>query len=306
MIESKRAAAPAVGRALLAATILGSAFGCASAPRVDANLDASRAQVASAHADGRVRGDANVELAKADSALARANMQFDKGAPLPVVDHEAYVADRYARAAKEHGALLASQAAIAEQDNRRNAVLLQARDADVRRATATADASRQDASDARAASALSAAATADANDRAASLAADLATLQAKQTDRGVVVTLGDVLFASGKSELQGSADRSIDTLANFLKSHPERTVRVEGFTDGIGGTAINQGLSERRASSVADALTRRGIDSQRIRAEGYGQSYPVASNATSTGRQGNRRVEVVISDGDAAITGRTR
>ena len=279
---------------------------CASTPRVDTVLDSSRASVSEAHADGRVKGDANAELGKADAALAKAEAAFASGAPLPQVDHDAYLADRYARAAIMHGRLLASREAIAEQDNRRNAVLLQARDADVAKANALSQQNSQDAIDARAAAAASAAGMADANDRAAALASDLAALQAKQTDRGVVVTLGDVLFATGKSDLRGNSDRSIATLSTFLKSHPERNVRIEGFTDSLGSEGYNQGLSDRRASAVADALVRRGIDAQRLLTRGYGESYPVASNDNSTGRQENRRVEVIISDGSGAVAGRTR
>lgn len=266
--------------------------GCASGPRVDSSLDSARSVVAAAHADGRVKGDANAELAKADTALASADSSMARGAPLPDVDHQAYLADRYARAAEEHGKLLESQAAIADQDNRRNAVLLQARDADVRQATAVAQTQRIAADSARA--------------QAAGLELDLAALQAKQTDRGIVVTLGDVLFATGRSDLQGTSDHSIDTLTTYLKSHPERNVRIEGYTDSVGGEDFNQGLSERRASSVANALERRGIDAQRVMSQGYGESFPVASNASATGRQENRRVEVVISDGDGTVANRTR
>ena len=299
------------GRPTLRAICLGSTVACilgacASTPRVDATLDSSRAAVSAAHADARVKGDANAELGKADAALAKAEAGFTSGAPLPQVDHDAYLADRYARAAVMHGALLASREAIAEQDNRRNAVLLQARDADIAQANAVSRQQSQDASDARAVAAASAAGMADANDRAAALASDLAALQAKQTDRGVVVTLGDVLFATGKSDLRGSSDRSIDTLSTFLKGHPERNVRIEGFTDSVGTEDYNQGLSDRRASAVADALVRRGIDAQRLLTHGYGEAYPVASNDNSTGRQENRRVEVIISDGTGTVAGRTR
>ena len=144
-----------------------------------------------------------------------------------------------------------------------------------------------------------------ANDRAAALAADLAALKAKPTDRGDVITLGDVLFATGRSELQGSADRSIDALSAFLAGHPERLVRIEGFTDSVGSETANQGLSERRASAVASALSRRGVASQRVAIQGYGESFPIASNETATGRQENRRVEVIISGGDVAVIGRS-
>lgn len=297
---------PIVRSGILGLAVVVALGGCASTPRQDANLEESRAAVAAAHADPTVKGDANVEMVKADAALMSADTALSNGSALVEVDHQAYLADRYARAARMHGALLSSQAEIAQQDNRRNAVLLQARNADVRTANANAEASRMAATDANAQAAASAADLADANVRAAGLASDLASLQAKQTDRGVVITLGDVLFASGKSELQGNADRSLDALASFLQSHPERLVRIEGFTDSVGSESLNQGLSERRAASVAAALTRRGIDSARLRSQGYGESYPVGNNGTPTGRQDNRRVEVVISNADSFAMGRSR
>ena len=175
---------------------------------------------------------------------------------------------------------------------RRNAVVIEARNTDVRLANARAD--------------DSAAGLVAANDRAAAAAAELAALKAKPTDRGDVVTLGDLLFATGRSELQGSADRSIDALSAFLVGHPARVVRVEGFTDSTGSESFNQGLSERRAESVAMALSRRGVAAGRVSVQGYGESFPVASNSTTTGRQENRRVEVVISEDGAVIAGRSR
>jgi outer membrane protein OmpA-like peptidoglycan-associated protein len=287
-ISTKQTAAAGIAVGLAVVAVLGA---CASAPRDNAKLDTARLGVAAAHADSSVRGDANVEMGKADAALSRASTSLDNGAPATEVDHQAYLADRYARAARAHGALLGSTADIAQQENRRNAVVIEARDTDVRIANAKA----QD----------SAAGLLVANDRAAALAADLAALKAKPTDRGDVITLGDVLFATGRSELQGSADRSIDALSAFLAGHPERLVRIEGFTDSVGSEAANQGLSERRASAVASALSRRGVASQRVAIQGYGESFPIASNETATGRQENRRVEVIISGGDVAVIGRS-
>jgi outer membrane protein OmpA-like peptidoglycan-associated protein len=135
---------------------------------------------------------------------------------------------------------------------------------------------------------------------------ELTDLQAKHTDRGVVVTLGDVLFATGSSELQEGSQRSISRLTAFLNEHPQRTVRIEGFTDSVGSDAYNQNLSEQRAASVAGALARDGVDRSRIQTRGYGKSYPVASNDSAAGRQQNRRVEVIISDNDQIVPERTR
>ncbi|MBV6286798.1 OmpA family protein [Pseudomonas aegrilactucae] len=132
----------------------------------------------------------------------------------------------------------------------------------------------------------------------------LQQLKAKQTDRGTVVTFGDVLFDTGRAELKGSSQRNIEQLADYLRANPERKVRVEGFTDSTGADAFNQQLSEQRAAAVANALRRQGIQAQRVISTGYGKAYPVASNASASSRQLNRRVEVIISHGDSVVGGR--
>jgi outer membrane protein OmpA-like peptidoglycan-associated protein len=123
---------------------------------------------------------------------------------------------------------------------------------------------------------------------------ELAELKAKQTEKGIVLTLGDILFETGKSMLMPGAMHSIDILVDFLKKYPERNVLIEGFTDSRGGETYNLGLSQRRADSVRDALIGRGIPAERITAKGYGERFPVATNSTSAGRQQNRRVEITI------------
>lgn len=134
--------------------------------------------------------------------------------------------------------------------------------------------------------------------------AQLAELQAKQTDRGTVVTLGDVLFDTGKSELKTGGLRNMQKLAEFLRNNPKRSVSVEGFTDSTGSDSFNQALSERRAHAVRAALIDLGVEPSRIRSQGYGEAYPVANNDTPSGRQLNRRVEVVISDDSGQIRAR--
>ena len=123
---------------------------------------------------------------------------------------------------------------------------------------------------------------------------ELEELNAKETRRGLVLTLGDVLFASGKANLLPGSQRTIDKLAAFLEENPERKVLIEGHTDNIGSTTYNLDLSLRRAQAVKEALVAKGVDPERIVAQGYGEMYPVASNADAAGRQRNRRVEIVI------------
>ncbi|MFH2043665.1 MAG: OmpA family protein [Pseudomonadota bacterium] len=135
-----------------------------------------------------------------------------------------------------------------------------------------------------------------ARKKAAELKAEIDELQAKQTDRGIVLTLGDVLFANNKANLQPGAMRTIDQLAEFLKKHTERMVTIEGHTDSRGSDTYNLGLSQRRADAVRDALVASGIEQARIQTIGKGEVYPVAGNDTSVGRQQNRRVEIIISN----------
>ncbi len=121
-------------------------------------------------------------------------------------------------------------------------------------------------------------------------------VHAKKTKRGLVFTLGAVLFATNKADLNDSAEKSINELTAYLKDHPNRNIMVEGYTDSQGSAKYNQALSVRRAKAVRGALVSAGIDSSRIKVSGYGARYPVASNKTAAARQKNRRVEVVISD----------
>ena len=123
---------------------------------------------------------------------------------------------------------------------------------------------------------------------------EMSELQGQLTDRGIVLTLGDVLFATGKSELNASAQLSMGKLAEFLQKNRNRSLLVEGHTDSVGNDDYNQGLSEQRAASVKIALVKSGIDSERIVTIGYSKKYPLASNADAAGKQQNRRVEAII------------
>ena len=124
----------------------------------------------------------------------------------------------------------------------------------------------------------------------------LGDLKAEQTERGWVLTLrSDVLFDSGSATLKPGASRAVDKLAQFMNRYPEREIAIEGFTDTVGAQEANRRLSESRAAAVKKALVARGIEPSRIDARGYGPAFPVASNETPTGRQLNRRVEIVIN-----------
>jgi OmpA-OmpF porin, OOP family len=128
------------------------------------------------------------------------------------------------------------------------------------------------------------------------LAEQLRDLQAKQTDRGLVLTLGDVLFDTGKSTLKPGAVGTVDRLAEFLRKSPDRAVTIEGHTDSVGTDEYNLALSDARANSVKAALISRGVPPTQVIAMGKGEGMPVASNDNSAGRQQNRRVEIIIAN----------
>lgn len=132
--------------------------------------------------------------------------------------------------------------------------------------------------------------------KAEALRQELADLQAMKTERGIVLTLGDVLFSTGKTELLPGAMTTIDKLASFLAEYPDKTLLVEGHTDNVGTDEYNQSLSERRALSVKNALMQAGVDGSRIDTMGLGETHPITDNSTSAGRLKNRRVEIVIRD----------
>ncbi|MCK5876835.1 MAG: OmpA family protein [Candidatus Marithrix sp.] len=130
---------------------------------------------------------------------------------------------------------------------------------------------------------------------------ELSELKAKKTDRGLVVTLGDVLFETGKSNLLSAANMNISKVAEFLNQYPNRNVLVDGHTDNVGSNDYNFGLSQRRANEVKFALMRNNVVSNRIKSQGFGENQPVASNSTVTGRQQNRRVEITILNEGLAL-----
>jgi len=134
--------------------------------------------------------------------------------------------------------------------------------------------------------------------------AALKALNAKQTSRGAVVTLGDVLFDSAGRDLAIEAIRTLMEVATFLHEYPERTVAIEGHTDNIGPEGFNVTVSKRRAQSVQNILLDGGIEQARISAKGYGEAHPITSNKSRAGRQRNRRVELVIQSPNSPAQGR--
>jgi outer membrane protein OmpA-like peptidoglycan-associated protein len=251
---------------------------CASAPQPNAALETARTQVAAAEADPNVARYAplDLETAKKDLALAESASEHHQDAE---VSQPAYMAAQTARLAQARAAAKADDAQMAQGQQERDRIKLAAQQRDINVAVQQRNAAASQAAD---------------------LQAQIDAMKAKQTDRGIVLTLGDVLFDTGRSELNPGAASKMDQLAQFLNQHPDRRVEIDGFTDSVGSDAYNEELSQRRANSVKAALVNRGIDPTRINTQGYGKAYPVASNTDSGGRQLNRRVEVVIGGTDNA------
>ncbi len=130
--------------------------------------------------------------------------------------------------------------------------------------------------------------------RRAGLERELAELKARETEHGLMLTLGDVLFAPNHSEPTIAALRRLSPFVTILKEQPQRSIRIEGYTDSSGTESSNLDLSQRRADAVRDFLIDNGISPRRITARGYGKAAPVASNTTLAGRRENRRVEVIV------------
>jgi outer membrane protein OmpA-like peptidoglycan-associated protein len=173
------------------------------------------------------------------------------------------------------------------------------REAEQARMAAAADAERAAIAKRQAEQAISAAEVESAKAAMAKAEADqlmkeLSELKAQQTERGIVLTIGDVLFATGKANLSPDANKSVATLAEFLKKYPKRDVLIEGHTDSVGKDDYNMVLSRKRADSVKYKLMEDGIEAGRITTVGYGKKFPLASNDTMAGKAQNRRVEVII------------
>jgi outer membrane protein OmpA-like peptidoglycan-associated protein len=210
------------------------------------------------------------------------------------VDQPAYLATQNARLAQAHGATKADDARVAAGQIERDQIVLASRTREAENAKASAANSRVAADVALNQRDQAVNQRDQANDETVRVQAELDALKATPTPRGLVMTLGDVLFDTGRAELKSGAGRKMDQLGQFLVEHTDRRVQIDGFTDSVGTDSYNEDLSQRRADSVKTALINRGVQPSRIGTEGYGKAYPVANNNDSGGRQLNRRVEVVI------------
>jgi outer membrane protein OmpA-like peptidoglycan-associated protein len=266
---------------------------CVSTPQPNAALESAHAAVQAAEADPNVAKYAALDLESARKDLAIADdaaLHHQEAA----IAQPAYMAAQNARLAQMHAATKANDARVAAGQAERDQILLATRNREVQNAKMATNEAKMATSEALDQRDQAAQQAAQATQEAARLQAEVDQLKATPTPRGLVLTLGDVLFDTGRSELNPGAGRKLDQLAQFLSEHKERRVQIDGFTDSVGPDAYNEELSRRRADAVKSALLVRGIDASRISTQGYGKAFPVANNTDSGGRQLNRRVEVVI------------
>lgn len=278
---------------------------CTTTPERVAELDQARATVESLESQPKAREAASVQLTKAREALQRADAALENGEPVELIRHEAYLARRNAEIGLQMTSEAEAAEAISQAEARRNEVQLQARTVEAERSRRLAEQravqAERSAREAEASQSVAEAAISEANRLADELNQLEGEFEAQQTERGLVLTLGDVLFDTAASDLKQGAEISIDRLAAFLNDNPERRLLIEGHTDSRGSAEFNRDLSGRRADAVAEALVQRGIPSERLRSVGLGEDFPVATNETAAGMQQNRRVEIVVSNPDGSF-----
>jgi len=296
--------------AVLASAILLAA--CSTTPTTTPQLDQARADFVAANNNPQVASYAPLEFKQASDALNAANTAAAKKESLEDIDRLAYVAKQKIATAQEVARAKAAEANIADAARQRTEITLEARTAEAERAKrqaaeaqAAAAAAQQQAATAQQQAALAQDQTRMIAERAAKLEALLVELHATKTERGMVVTIGDVLFATNEANLTPNGMSTLRKLADVMAQNPERSVLVEGFTDSTGSSSYNQDLSQRRANAVATALGSMGVPRERIAMKAYGEAFPVAANDTAPNRQLNRRVEIVLSNDNAPIPART-
>ena len=261
------------GSVVTLATLLSA---CASAPKESPALEEAKASYVAAMDNTDVARNGLTQLRKAEEHLERAERLLEEGGNEEAMGHEIYLANRHLAIAREKAVHADLNAELAKAERRRDELRIRLGE---RRAQI-------------------------AEMEARMLREQMDRLQAEQTDRGMVMTLGDVLFDVDKAELKPDGERTVQKLTEFMKEYENYRVRVEGYTDSTGEAAYNQELSLRRADAVKDELVADGIAPSRVETKGFGEQYPEATNATAAGRQENRRVEIVISDREGNIGSR--
>jgi outer membrane protein OmpA-like peptidoglycan-associated protein len=279
--------------------------GCATQPKESETLTMARQVVAEASQNPAVERFAPLALQQAQETLNLAEAAW-RSQDIEAAEHRAYLALKRAQTAqalarRDQVILSGFQAADQQQ-----LALLQERERQAQmarqqaqQAMTAAERARSEAERARQQYQAQLEQQRAELERARS---QLAELEPKQTERGIELTLDEVLFPFNSAELQPGNERTIQRLAQFLQASPDAQILIEGHTDAVGTDQYNQQLSEQRAESVRQALAQQGIGRERVRSVGLGEDFPVASNQEPQGRAQNRRVEVVIAQGEIPPT----
>lgn len=281
---------------------------CSTVPERNSDLDRARGRFNMAQRDAQVVTLAPEELNLARTTMDQAQNAWDQKQPKATVDHLSYMTAQRVVIAQETASSRAAQAITANASAERDKLLLTQR-------TAEADLARQklaaaERSNAQKTNQLAQADAAAKQDqaridysdaRAHALELELKDLNAKKTERGFVITLGDVLFDSGQDRLLPEGAGYMVRLAEAFKRNTALTAAIEGYTDSVGSTASNIELSARRARTVMAALMGQGVLANQLSVRAMGESNPAASNDTSAGRQMNRRVEIVFTPTNVVV-----
>jgi outer membrane protein OmpA-like peptidoglycan-associated protein len=265
-------------------------WACSSTPTGTPLLEQARTNYTQATNNPDATKYAPLELKQAGDALEKANIASNKQEGPAVVDGLAYIASQKIALVHVAASQKSTEAGMANSSKDRDQMRLEQRTKEADQAKSAMNAAQQE--------------TQLAKKDSSALMLELADLKAKETERGIVVTFSDVLFATDVAKLNATGTSTATKLAGVLQKNPQRTVLVEGFTDSTGPEAHNQKLSLQRANSVADALRQSGISTQRVAIRAYGETNPAAPNDSSKNRQLNRRVEIVISDENGRISPR--
>jgi outer membrane protein OmpA-like peptidoglycan-associated protein len=266
-------------KAFIVMGLLLATFGCSQKAIDFSSLKSTEDAYFDLKKDERVVSDAPMELFRAGKIY-----EMTKSAKTQEeANHLAYMLKNQIEVAKEVASTKALEAKIVKLKENRSQALLDEKENQILIMQKEAEKAKLEAESSRLEAQLS-------HEKLLALQ----ELNAQQTNRGLVLTLGDVLFETGKSNLLAGSMLAIDKLVDFLADNPERLVLIEGHTDNVGSITSNLDLSLRRSGSVAEALSSKGIAPERLFVKGYGEAYPVASNDDSGGRQRNRRVEIVI------------
>ncbi|MFS2123086.1 OmpA family protein [Pseudomonas sp. Pseusp97] len=242
--------------------------GCANSQLSEKSLEQARAQFQAVKEDSSVLRSAPKDVIRAGESLARAERLSNYWGSSDDVLQYSYLSQRYSEIAREHSNLALNQERLLKQQLERERLQLAMREARLL----------------------------NVQEQSKWLEQQMVSLATNETERGLVLTLGDVLFDSGEADLKPAANRTVLKVVQFLQLNPRRVIRIEGYTDAEGDREQNLQLSRDRAQAVADALTDLGVDEKRVQVQGYGEAYPVSDNASSLGRAQNRRVEIVFSD----------